>query len=76
MEILRSAGTAPGRSQGTAFGEFVWAVATDRTASATIVNAGVKMHRRAGAKIHQTGYQKGPPRGPFLASAFRPGCFR
>ena len=36
MEILRSAGTAPGRSQGSAFGEFVWAVATDRTASATI----------------------------------------
>ena len=36
MEILRSAGTAPGRSQGTAFGQFVWAVATDRTASATI----------------------------------------
>jgi enamine deaminase RidA (YjgF/YER057c/UK114 family) len=36
MEILRSAGTASGRSQGTAFGQFVWAVATDRTASATI----------------------------------------
>ena len=36
MEILRSAGQAPGRSQGTAFGQFVWAVATDRTASATI----------------------------------------
>lgn len=36
MEILRSAGAAPGRSQGTAFGEFVWAVATDRAASATI----------------------------------------
>ena len=36
MEILRSAGTASGRSQGTAFGQLVWAVATDRTASATI----------------------------------------
>ncbi len=36
MDILRSAGSAPGRNQGTAFGQFVWAVATDRTASATI----------------------------------------
>ena len=36
MEIFRSAGPAPGRSQGTAFGQLVWAVATDRAASATI----------------------------------------
>ena len=36
MDILRSPGSAPGRSQGTAFGELVWAVATDRTSSATI----------------------------------------
>ncbi len=36
MDILRSPGTAPGRNQGTAFGELVWAVATDRTSSATI----------------------------------------
>lgn len=36
MDILRSPGTAPGRNQGTAFGQFVWAVATDRTSSATI----------------------------------------
>jgi len=36
VEIMRSAGQAPGRSQGTGFGQFVWAVATDRTASATI----------------------------------------
>lgn len=36
MDILRSAGSATGRSQGTAFGQFVWAVATDRTASTTI----------------------------------------
>ena len=36
MDILRSPGTAPGRNQGTAFGQLVWAVATDRTSSATI----------------------------------------
>ncbi|HLJ18934.1 MAG TPA: RidA family protein [Stellaceae bacterium] len=36
MDILRSPGSAPGRSQGTAFGQLVWAVATDRMASATI----------------------------------------
>ena len=36
MDILRSPGSAPGRSQGTACGEFVWAVATDRMASPTI----------------------------------------
>ena len=36
MDILRSPGTPPGRNQGTAFGELVWAVATDRTSSATI----------------------------------------
>src|SRR5690349_8876250 len=36
MDILRSAGSARGRSQGTAFGQFVWAVATDRMASGTI----------------------------------------
>ena len=36
MDILRSPGSAPGRNQGTAFGPFVWAVATDRTSSATI----------------------------------------
>jgi len=36
VDIFRSPGTAPGRNQGTAFGQFVWAVATDRTSSATI----------------------------------------
>ncbi len=36
MDISRSPGSAPGRSQGTGFGQFVWAVATDRTASVTI----------------------------------------
>jgi len=36
VDILRSPGSATGRSQGTAFGQLVWAVATDRTVSVTI----------------------------------------
>lgn len=36
MDIVRSPGTAAGRNQGSAFGQLVWAVATDRSSSATI----------------------------------------
>ena len=40
------------------------------------VNAGDKMHRGGGVKMHQRGWQEGPPRGAFLRFAIRFGWRR
>ena len=64
MDILRSPGSAPGRSQGTAFGQIVWAVATDRTASATIE----EQTRRSLSELDRVLAELGSDRGRILSA--------